>query len=287
MASSASRKGLNTTPVGHPSWAQGGKDRHALSGKDEAERRVHRLDPVRDRHADLMPPEQRRCQRSLPDPRLARADFISGRPPQLFHRHGRRARQLASRPAWPASIRCFPIVETSISLWRMAGMHSATVHAVIQQPCLARRCAQFDELQIDLGKDLRSSGTSSRQHGVGRREHVNRPDNLPGVPAATARACLRNASAVSALALHARAQQARPAAVSSIPRAPRRNSGVPTSDSSLRIWTDSGGCAMRRRTAAPGQRCVLPRRQRNTGDAGGPFLPYRNRMGQVVRWYWT
>jgi hypothetical protein len=23
--------------------------------------------------------------------------------------------------------RCFPIVETSISLWRMAGMHSATV----------------------------------------------------------------------------------------------------------------------------------------------------------------
>jgi hypothetical protein len=30
----------------------------------------------------------------------------------------------------------------------------------------------------------------------------------------------------------------------------RRNSEVPTSDSSLRIWTDSGGCAMRRRTAA-------------------------------------
>ena len=36
----------------------GRKDRHALAGKDEAERRVHCLDPVCDRHADLMPPEQ-------------------------------------------------------------------------------------------------------------------------------------------------------------------------------------------------------------------------------------
>ena len=47
-----------------------------------------------------------------------------------------------------------------------------------------------------------------------------------------------------------RLKTARPAAVGSIPRVPRRNSGVPTSDSSLRIWTDNGGCAMRSRTAA-------------------------------------
>src|SRR5947208_13657615 len=66
----------------------GGKDRHALSGKDEAERRVNRLDPVRDRHADLMPPEQRRHNG---------VRWVLGRPGQTYqwavlqlsHWHGR------------------------------------------------------------------------------------------------------------------------------------------------------------------------------------------------------
>src|SRR5438046_5512895 len=58
----------------------GGKDRHALSGKDEAERRVNRLDPVRDRHADLMPPGAATSQRSSLGPRQARANLSVGGP---------------------------------------------------------------------------------------------------------------------------------------------------------------------------------------------------------------
>ena len=138
---------------------------------------MRRLDPVRDRHADLMPPEQRRHNR---------VRRILGRPGQTYqraalqlsHRYGRRARQLrAGRHGQHHSLLSD---RGDLDLAVADGGHAQRDrHAVIQQPCLTRRCAQFDELQIDLGKGPSKFRNEPRQHGVGQREHVTDRQSSP------------------------------------------------------------------------------------------------------------
>src|SRR4051794_25575085 len=67
-------------------------------------------------------------------------------------------------------------------------------------------------------------------------------DSVPPTSSATSRTDARAASA-SASTRSACGRSRRPASVSCSPRPPRANSGDPSSASSLRIWSDSDGCA--------------------------------------------
>src|SRR5439155_1394848 len=121
---------------------------NTVAGKDEAERRVHRLDPARDRHVDLMPPEQRHYNgvRRV----LGRSGQTYQRAAlQLSHRHGRRARQLRTGRHGQHQLLLSDRGDLNLAVAN-GGHAQRDGDAVIQQPCLPRRCAQFDELQIDL-----------------------------------------------------------------------------------------------------------------------------------------
>ncbi len=65
------------------------------------------------------------------------------------------------------------MMEASVSLWRIAGMAQCDSYAVVQQPRLTCRRAQFYELEVNFREGSTQFRNEFRQHRMGEYEHVS------------------------------------------------------------------------------------------------------------------